>query len=608
MDQRASKVPRTSVFGNRSMDSVPKQRYPGQHAGEMADLFIEPRAPPLLDASRCKSDRSRLDTPQPLTPSAFETPKAKLVKPLASAFASEGLKSKNSRPRSLSAQPTPDTPLKRIPLSASSCVKSNANIDDLTALTKLPVFGLTKSTTVNPRQEQKQLPFQLPPTPTRPLAVGGFPLNLQLGGPLGVQLGSTQPAQPAAFMVPQSPAPMLSVPPMTSKCSLIQRRADEKPDRLSAAEVTADVVAEPASAAELTVTNSASGACIPMDCDDEPRTPITTGPPPETFKTRLYGDSRYMTPYPRFLTSDQFPRLCGGAGGPSDPPPQMFSRELQTGLTCPDYFESNFKPVSKLGRGSFADAFKVQNKADLKLYAVKKSRIPFSGSMDREDKLEEIEIMWLVRDGPQIVKIMNAWEQNGLVYLQMELCERGNLCNYLEENCRASPIDEFRIWQTLCEVTMALDHIHALDVMHLDIKPGNIFITASGSLKVGDFGLATRCPVAIGFEREGDRTYIAPEILESKYGKACDIFSLGLIILEMAANIVLPENGPHWHKLRDHNFSECSFAACTPPLIDIMKHLLNPEPTKRPLAKQILEHPYVKTLIGSGGEAEFKVF
>lgn len=93
--------------------------------------------------------------------------------------------------------------------------------------------------------------------------------------------------------------------------------------------------------------------------------------------------------------------------------------------------------------------------------------------------------------------------------------------------------------------------------LHLDLKPANVFITFEGTLKIGDFGMATRYPAARGIEREGDREYIAPEVLScQKYDKPADVFSLGIMMLEIAANIVLPDNGVHWQKLRSGDLSE----------------------------------------------------
>lgn len=52
-------------------------------------------------------------------------------------------------------------------------------------------------------------------------------------------------------------------------------------------------------------------------------------------------------------------------------------------------------------------------------------------------------------------------------------------------------------------------------------------------------------------QREGDSRYIAPELLQGRFTKAADIFSLGITILELACNLDLPKNGHLWQKLRD---------------------------------------------------------
>jgi mitosis inhibitor protein kinase SWE1 len=69
-------------------------------------------------------------------------------------------------------------------------------------------------------------------------------------------------------------------------------------------------------------------------------------------------------------------------------------------------------------------------------------------------------------------------------------------------------------------------------VIHLDLKPANVFVTADGRFKIGDFGMASLWPrppqtgpdAETSFEREGDKLYLAAEVLQGKYGKAADIF------------------------------------------------------------------------------------
>ena len=61
------------------------------------------------------------------------------------------------------------------------------------------------------------------------------------------------------------------------------------------------------------------------------------------------------------------------------------------------------------------------------------------------------------------------------------------------------------------------------------------------------------------FDIEGDNVYLAPELLDGICDRSSDIFSLGLIALELAANIELPSQGDSWQRLRHENFAEIIF-------------------------------------------------
>lgn len=166
---------------------------------------------------------------------------------------------------------------------------------------------------------------------------------------------------------------------------------------------------------------------------------------------------------------------------------------------------------------------------------------------------------------------------------------------------------EFQIWNILRQLSLVpplrshsrveshlvlpqgILHIHEAEIAHLDLKPANIFICANGMLKIGDFGLSTRAGFVHDADSEGDKVYMAPEVLEGCFGKAADIFSLGLVTLELAADVVLPGEGPSWFALRHSDLSEIIFEDISSDLICLIRDMLEPNPSKRPDISHVLQ-------------------
>ncbi|KAL5629753.1 hypothetical protein BROUX41_001359 [Berkeleyomyces rouxiae] len=189
-------------------------------------------------------------------------------------------------------------------------------------------------------------------------------------------------------------------------------------------------------------------------------------------------------------------------------------------------------------------------------FAVKKTRHPYHGTRDREIKLREARILSQLTHTSHIVRYIDSWEVEGHLYIQSEYCDNGTLDKFLASIGRQGRLDDFRIWKVLHDLVLGLQEIHTAGFIHLDLKPANIFITHQGVIKIGDFGLAAAWPVEKSINSEGDREYIGPEILEGKFDKPADVFSLGIIMIEMACNVVLPENGPTWVALRSGDLSD----------------------------------------------------
>ncbi|TIC01851.1 kinase-like protein [Wallemia mellicola] len=315
-------------------------------------------------------------------------------------------------------------------------------------------------------------------------------------------------------------------------------------------------------------------------------------------------------------------------------------------------FEKEFFIISELGKGEFSEAFIACKRDEAysgKMYAIKRGK-PFEGGRDRTQNLTGIRLRQLnepvtlskLPEHPNIIKLNDYWEDNNRLYIQTELCEKGSLNVFLDDyGIHFERLEETRVWKILGDIAEGVKFLHACGIWHLDLKPANIFVTANGTLRIGDFGLAVQesqlksstqyknlpkrrkssepdadrtmlttvlessdgveeddiSLYAGDLEREGDREYLAPEILRGNYSHAADIFSLGLIILEAACNIVLPGNGEPWQKLRSLDFSECPFDNLSLALVDLIKAMLDPNPENRPSAYQILQHPILNNVI-----------
>lgn len=109
----------------------------------------------------------------------------------------------------------------------------------------------------------------------------------------------------------------------------------------------------------------------------------------------------------------------------SSPPSSSSGLPEYAASVDPDYFESHFEIIDVLGSGSFSDVFRVRRKEDGRSFALKRSKQPFTGLVDRKKRLQEVENMWLCCDNPHCIQIISSWEQHGYLYILMELCDNG---------------------------------------------------------------------------------------------------------------------------------------------------------------------------------------
>ena len=265
-----------------------------------------------------------------------------------------------------------------------------------------------------------------------------------------------------------------------------------------------------------------------------------------------------------------------------------------------------FYEVEKLGEGAFSIVNKCIHRLDGCPYAIKMSKMRVVGS-----GMNEVYAHAVLGAHLHIVRYYSAWSENSHMYIQNEFCNGGSLAEDLAdrvENKRRMLEDELKL--LLLQVADGLRYIHAQNLVHLDIKPENIFLhntinesaeetgfQSSVCYKIGDLGHVTS--VQHPDVRPGDARYLAAEIFSYHFGHPCndhlpkaDIFSLALTVYQAGCSRKLPQNGSGWHQIRLGNLPR--LANVTDTFHEVLTSMMHPDPAKRPSASDLLHHPFLR--------------
>jgi len=181
-------------------------------------------------------------------------------------------------------------------------------------------------------------------------------------------------------------------------------------------------------------------------------------------------------------------------------------------------FNQDFQVIGTLGDGSFGTVYKCLSRLDGQLYAIKATKRPAKGIADRDRMLKEVLALAALSDladtaAFHIVRYHQAWMEDNRLYIQTELCT-STLQKEVEMNGLIMH-DHNRRYKLLREILLALELIHREGLVHLDIKPDNIFIK-NDQFKLGDFGLVNKSSVR-GEVEEGDSRYMAIDLLSGDH-------------------------------------------------------------------------------------------
>jgi len=201
--------------------------------------------------------------------------------------------------------------------------------------------------------------------------------------------------------------------------------------------------------------------------------------------------------------------------------------------------DGRYQTIAPLNHGSFGMVFMARDLRTYETVAIKcltKKSAATDAGLDFaiDDKSEELVLHSRLGRHPNIVNLVDSFETDAHVYLVLEFCPRGDLYEAIRNG--HGPLETEHVRRFMLELVDAVAFVHSKGIYHRDIKPENIFLTQSGAMKLGDFGLATTEKWTYETTVGSDR-YMSPEQYDSAgagYSPAqADIWAIGVCLLNI---------------------------------------------------------------------------
>uniref|UniRef100_A0A8C5GCX6 non-specific serine/threonine protein kinase n=1 Tax=Gouania willdenowi TaxID=441366 RepID=A0A8C5GCX6_GOUWI len=271
--------------------------------------------------------------------------------------------------------------------------------------------------------------------------------------------------------------------------------------------------------------------------------------------------------------------------------------ETKAVATSPDgrYLKFNIE----IGRGSFKTVYKGLDTETTVEVAWCELQTRKLTKVERQRFSEEVEMLKVLQH-PNIVRFHDSWKStmkgHKCIILATELMTSGTLKTYLKR-FKEMKLKLLQRWSRQILKGLHFLHTRTPPIIHRDLKCDNIFITGpTGSVKIGDLGLATLKSASFAKSVIGTPEFMAPEMYEEKYDEAVDVYALGMCILEMATS--------------EYPYSECQNAAQiyrkvtsgikpdsfykvkVPELKEIIEGCIRMIKDERYTIKDLLDHPF----------------
>ncbi|XP_061274309.1 serine/threonine-protein kinase WNK1 isoform X34 [Bos javanicus] len=343
-----------------------------------------------------------------------------------------------------------------------------------------------------------------------------------------------------ALELPGLPLPL----PQPGAAAVVPQRSPPEPPR--------EETLIPAAAAQVAQQPPAAAAAAAAP----PEEPVAASPATSSAPSSAGRDRQAVQPGPAGSREEPPTSRSGSGGGSAKEPQEERSQqqddieELETKAVGMSNDGRFLKFDIEIGRGSFKTVYKgldTETTVEVAWCELQDRKLTKS---ERQRFKEEAEMLKGLQH-PNIVRFYDSWESTvkgkKCIVLVTELMTSGTLKTYLKR-FKVMKIKVLRSWCRQILKGLQFLHTRTPPIIHRDLKCDNIFITGpTGSVKIGDLGLATLKRASFAKSVIGTPEFMAPEMYEEKYDESVDVYAFGMCMLEMATS--------------EYPYSECQNAA-----------------------------------------------